>query len=110
MQLISLTVKDSFLISKSVAYFIYNEALYELNLKTASASLHPEFLGKKIMKIKGGKMHFFAYERVQELSNQWTTEDVVRFAHAEGFEDFVKIFKAEKVSGKVLLEMDKKYM
>lgn len=46
------------------------------------------------MKIKGGKMHFVVYERVQELSAQWTTEDVVKFAIAEGFEDFIQIFKA----------------
>lgn len=35
---------------------------------------------------------------------------MIKFAHAEGFEDFIKIFKAEKVTGKILLEMDKKYM
>lgn len=80
-------------IGKNVAYFIFNESLYELNLKSASISLHPEFSGKKIVKIKGGRLHFIAYERVQELSIHWGTEDVVKFALNEGFEDFVKIFK-----------------
>jgi hypothetical protein len=55
-------------------------------------------------------MHFVAYERASELSTHWTTEDVVKFALAEGFEDFIKIFKSENVTGKILLEMDKKYM
>jgi hypothetical protein len=71
--------------------------------------MHPEFTGKKIVKIKGGRLHFIAYERVQELSINWSTEDVVKFAQNEGFEDFIKIFKTEKVTGKILLEMDKKY-
>lgn len=84
-QLIKLTVKDNFVIGKTSAYFIYNEALYEINLKTGSAALHPEFIGKKIMKIQGGKLHFVAYEKLKELSCHWTTEDVVKFAQAEGF-------------------------
>jgi hypothetical protein len=63
-------------------------------LKSGSVGLHPEFIGKKIMKIKGGKMHFVAYERIQELSSHWTTEDVIKFAQSEGFEDFIKIFQS----------------
>lgn len=51
-----------------------------------------------------------AYERTQEVSSLWGTDEVVRFAQREGFEDFVKIFQQEKVTGKILLEMDKKYM
>jgi hypothetical protein len=35
---------------------------------------------------------------------------VVRFAQREGLEDFIKIFQSEKVTGQVLLDMDKKYM
>lgn len=62
------------------------------------------------MRVKGGRSHFVAYERTEELSSQWSTEEVVKFAQREGFEDFIKIFQSEKVTGKVLLEMDKKYM
>ena len=35
---------------------------------------------------------------------------MIKFAQKEGFEDYLKIFKTEKVTGKTLLEMDKKYM
>jgi len=35
---------------------------------------------------------------------------VVKFAQREGLEDFIKIFETEKVTGQILLEMDKKYM
>lgn len=63
-----------------------------------------------MIKILSGRNHFVAYERVKELSENWTTEDIVKFAQQEGFEDYIKIFKAEKVNGKVLLNMDKKYM
>ena len=35
---------------------------------------------------------------------------MVKFAQREGFEDFIKIFETEKVTGQILLEMDKKYM
>lgn len=59
--------------------------------------------GKKIVRIMGGRAHFVAYERTQELSSQWSTEEVIRFAQREGFEDFIKIFQSEKVTGKVLL-------
>lgn len=61
-QLLSLQ-EDSIAMGKGLAYFIYNESLYELNLKTGSVALHPELAGKKIVKVKGGRAHFIAYER-----------------------------------------------
>lgn len=62
------------------------------------------------MKIIGGRGHFIAYEKTQDLTEHWSTEDVIKFAQKEGLDDFIKIFKVEKVTGKTLLEMDKKYM
>jgi asparagine synthetase B (glutamine-hydrolysing) len=73
-------------------------------------ALQADLAGKKIVRLKGGRAHFVAYERTQELSSLWSTEEVVKFAQREGLEDFIKIFQSEKVTGKVLLEMDKKYM
>ena len=35
---------------------------------------------------------------------------MIKFAQKEGFDDYIKIFKTEKVTGKTLLTMDKKYM
>ncbi len=35
---------------------------------------------------------------------------MIKFAQKEGLDDFIKIFKVEKVTGKTLLDMDKKYM
>ncbi len=86
--------EDSIAVGKNMAYFIYNEALYELNPKTGSVGLYGELAGKKIVRIKGGRAHFMAYERTQELSSHWTTEDVIKFAHREGFQDFIKIFQS----------------
>jgi hypothetical protein len=104
------SIENNLVMGKGFNYFIFNETLYEFNIKTGAIHQHPEFAGKKIVKILGGKNHFVAYEKVKELAESWTTEDVIKFAQKEGFEDFIKIFKAEKVTGKVLLNMDKKYM
>lgn len=109
-QLVYLNVKDSLVLGKTDCYFIYNETLYDLHLKSATVNQYPELVGKKIVKIMGGRLHFMAYERTEELSANWTTNDVVKFAQREGLEDYIQIFKAEKVTGKILLEMDKKYM
>ena len=98
------------MLGKTDCYFIYNETLYNLHLKSATVNQYPELVGKKIVKIIGGKLHFMAYERTEELSSNWTTNDVVKFAQREGLDDYIQIFKAEKVTGKILLEMDKKYM
>jgi len=51
-----------------------------------------------------------AWERVTRPSETWNTEEVIKFAQSEGFEDYINVFRIEKVTGKVLLEMDKKYM
>ena len=51
-----------------------------------------------------------AYERTEQLSSNWTTNDVLKFAQREGLQDYIQIFKAQKVTGKTLLQMDKKYM
>lgn len=61
------------------------------------------------MRVLGGRLHFFAFERERELSSNWSTEEVCRFAQKEGLEDYIKIFRAEKVTGRQLLDMDKKY-
>ena len=58
----------------------------------------------------GGRNHFMAWERTSKPSETWSTEEVIKFAQSEGFEDYINVFKSEKVTGKVLLDMDKKYM
>jgi len=59
-QLLSLQ-EDSIAIGKNIAYFIYNESLHELNLKSGSVSRQAELSGKKIVRVKGGRAHFMAY-------------------------------------------------
>jgi hypothetical protein len=61
-------VEDNLVLSANVNYFVFNETLYEFNVKNATISMHPEFLGKKIVKVLGGKFHYMAYERTEELS------------------------------------------
>jgi hypothetical protein len=51
-----------------------------------------------------------AWERTSKPSETWSTEEVIKFAQSEGFEDYINVFKSEKVTGKMLLDMDKKYM
>ena len=41
----------------------------------------------------GGKSHFLAFERTQQPSETWSTEQVIKFAQKEGFEDYIKILK-----------------
>jgi hypothetical protein len=35
---------------------------------------------------------------------------LVEWAYKEGYEDYIKIFKSEKVTGNILLSMEKRYM
>ena len=63
--------KDSIVVGKNMFLFIYNDELYVINAKEASVQRHPEFIGKKIVKIVGGKFHFMAYERTEELAIHW---------------------------------------
>ena len=90
-------------------YFLHNQTVYELHPNKAKVTVFKPLQKKAIFKLLAGKGHYIAYERVEPLSINWKTEDVIKFAQREGFEDYIKIFKAEKVTGRVLLQMDKKY-
>lgn len=96
--------------ARGYCYLLLNQTIYEINVKTCTLTPLPDFAGKSIAKILGGKNHFMAWERVTRPSETWSTEDVIKFAQSEGFEDYINVFRIEKVTGKVLLEMDKKYM
>lgn len=65
--------KDSIVVGKNIFFFLYNDELYAINPKDGSIYRHPEFIGKKIVKILGGKLHFMAYERTEELTINWGT-------------------------------------
>ena len=56
---------------KHFSYLLFHNILYEVNIKTGTVIEHPEFVGKKIVKIIAGRNHFMAYERTQELSENW---------------------------------------
>lgn len=68
------------------------------------------FKGKPIVKILHGSKHYFAFERKIKLYQEWDTADVVKWAETEKLTDYIKIFKAEKVTGSKLMESDKSYM
>lgn len=55
--------------------------------------------GKTITKIKCGYKHYFAYERKQKLTKNWTNGEVLKWAEKEGFDNYLKILQAEKVTG-----------
>jgi hypothetical protein len=63
-QIPKFTIENNLVMGNSANYFLFNETLYEFNIKSGSINLHPEFVGKKIVKVIGGKAHFIAYERV----------------------------------------------
>lgn len=54
---------------------------------------------KTIAKLKAGYKHYFAYERKKKLIKKWTNTDVLNWAEQEGFGDYLKIMKTEKVTG-----------
>jgi hypothetical protein len=66
--------------------------------------------GKLITKIKCGARHYFAFERKKKLLKYWNNSDVLQWAEEEGFEEYLKILKVEKVTGEKLLTMDETYM
>ena len=68
------------------------------------------FKGKPITKILHGNKHFLAFERKKKLYHEWDTADVVKWAEEENLNDYIKIFKAEKITGTKLMESNKMYM
>lgn len=84
--------------------------VYELNPKSGAVSRFEPLEKKAIVRLMAGKGHYLAFERLEPLTINWDNKDVIKFAQKEGFEDYIKVLKVEKVTGKTLLEMDKKYL
>lgn len=62
------------------------------------------------MKIFGSYNFFVALERNVEVIEEWTNEEVLIWMRSIGFADFAKIAKAEKIDGRKLKNIERKYM
>lgn len=49
--------------------------------------------GKNIAKIYHGYRHCFAFQRKNKLLSELNTNEVLKWAENEGFDDYLKIFK-----------------
>ena len=49
-------------------------------------------------------------ERKNKLFREWGTQDVIAWAEEQNLGDYIKIFKAEKVTGTKLMAADKNYL
>lgn len=65
---------------------------------------------KKIVKVASGYNFFFALERNIEHVEEWNNERLSEWLREIGFGAFVKIARAEKITGKMLKTMERKYM
>jgi hypothetical protein len=58
-----------------------------------------------------GSYNFFvALERNVEVIEEWTTEEVMVWMKNIGFGDFIKIARTEKIDGRKLKNIERKYM
>lgn len=62
------------------------------------------------MKIFNGYNYYIALERNIEQLEEWDTERVVQWLREIGFEAYAKIARFEKLDGKKLKNIEKKYM
>ena len=97
-------------ISRYNIYLIQNQKLYTFDLKSGEAKIVEDYCNKKVVEVHAGRNHVIVAERKEETAENWTTEDVIKFAHREGLQDYINVFKSEKITGKKLLGMDKTYM
>lgn len=70
----------------------------------------PYFENKSIVKVWSGFYYYIVLSRSEDVLKKWDTSKVLEWLKKEGFDDFINIMRTEKVDGKKLLEMDKKYM
>ena len=70
----------------------------------------PYFEQKSIIKVWSGFYYFIVLSRTEYVLEKWDTPRVLEWLKKEGFDDYINIMRTEKVDGKKLLEMDKKYM
>lgn len=73
-------------------------------------NLVPYFENKSIVKVWSGFYYYIVLSRSEDVLKKWDTSKVLEWLKKEGFDDFINIMRTEKVDGKKLLEMDKKYM
>lgn len=74
------------------------------------ARLFEPLKGRTIAKIASGYTFFVALERNLEQLEEWDTERVVQWLREIGFEAYIKIARVEKLDGKRLKNIEKKYM
>ncbi len=86
---------DHLSVAANTAYYIEKSKVYELDVEnTKEPQLLKSLKDKQISRIVNGAKHFFAIEKGRKLTSEWDTKDLVEWAHHEGYEDYIKIFKS----------------
>lgn len=102
----------------SSAYFVNEDnqlihcALGNLNegQQELTACVYLPLENRRVISIFGGLYHYIALVREESLLENWNNEQVIQWLRREGFDDYVNIMRVEKVDGKKLMKMEKKYM
>ena len=108
----------SYCVGSNTAYFVNenNElltcVLTNLNegQTTLTATSFPDLSGKRIVSVYGGLNFNIALLREDDLLENWNNDNVVSWLRREGFDDYVNIMRVEKIDGKKLVNLEKKYM
>ena len=82
----------------------------DINSNIIRARLFQPLKGKAIVKITNGYNFYIALERNLEDLEEWDTDRVVQWLRDIGFDAYVKIARVEKLDGKKLKNIQKKYM
>lgn len=102
----------------STAYFVSpKNELYQcelLNLNEGqseiSVNLVPYFENRSVIKVWSGFYYYVVLCRSEYVLNKWDTPKVLEWLKKEGFDDYINIMRTEKIDGRKLLEMDRKFM
>ena len=105
----------SFSISNKIAYFVsQNNSLFEVELnlrKTLKMKKSELFNEQKIVKVFSGSNQNFAIASKENKSfENFNNEEVVKVAEKIGLDDYLKIFKYSKVTGKELMNCSDEFL
>jgi hypothetical protein len=104
-------------VSNTCALFLTDQGeTYELDFSVTNNNMYMIFpyqnLKKKpIKRVWCGFNYFFALEQKEIPSIEfWTKEEIISWALSKGFDDYKNILKYENITGKQLIEADKRFL
>lgn len=79
-------------------------------MKELSARGFQPLADKQVVKVFGNYNFFVGVERNVQVIDEWSVEQVAVWLRDIGFGDFIKIARAERVDGRRLRAIDRKFM